>query len=172
VLGRPGSVGVGYAGMSQMQTLVTRLGGEVAGYGCIDAIHFSGAPGAGGSQCAYGERTQEQAARSAGVRRLKVTVLRVVSRWSVGSLQASAVGGQHSSTSGPVVLMMKLMGCAPLANERQQPRRVQKAIAFFNLSHGAGSLSTTIWRRPRPFFEAVPSPGSSRRQPLAGRLVR
>jgi hypothetical protein len=79
VLERPGSVGVGYAGMSQMQTLVTRLGAEVAGYGRIDAIHFSGAPGAGGSQCAYGERTQEQAARSAGVRRPKVTVSRVVS---------------------------------------------------------------------------------------------
>jgi hypothetical protein len=107
--------------MSQMQTLVTRLGEEVAGYGCIDAIHFSGAPGAGGSQCAYGERTQEQAARSAGVRRPKVTVLRVVSRWSVGSLKASAMGGQHSSTSGPVVLMMKLMRRAPLANETQQP---------------------------------------------------
>ena len=32
-------------------------------------------PGAGGSQCVYRERTQEQAARSAGVRRPKVTVL-------------------------------------------------------------------------------------------------
>lgn len=41
VRGRPGSVGVGYAGMSQMQTLVTRLGGELAGYGRIAAVHFS-----------------------------------------------------------------------------------------------------------------------------------
>lgn len=139
-----------------MQTLVTRLGGEVAGYGCIDAIHFSGAPGAGGSQCAYGERTQEQAARSAGVRRPKVTVLRVVSRWSVGSLQASVVGGQHSSTSGPVVLMMKLMGCAPLANERQQPRRVQKAIAFFNLSHGARFAQYHYLAASTPFFRGCP----------------
>ena len=82
--GRAGSVGVGYAGLSQMQTLVTRLGGELAGYGRIAAIHYSAAPGAIGSQCAYGERTQEQAARSAGVRRPKVTVLRVVSGRAVG----------------------------------------------------------------------------------------
>jgi len=82
VRGRAGSVGVGYAGLSQMQTLVTRLGAELAGYGRIAAIHsmhYPAAPGAGGSQCAYGERTQEQAARSAGVRVPKVTVLRVVS---------------------------------------------------------------------------------------------
>lgn len=91
VRGRPGSVGVGYAGMSQMQTLVTRLGGELTGYGRIAAVHFSTAPGAGGSQCAYGGRTQEQAARSAGVRRPKVTVLRG-GQWAVGSGQA--VGNQ------------------------------------------------------------------------------
>ena len=70
--------------MSQMQTLLTRLGGELAVYGLIAAVHFFRTPGAGGSQCAYGERTQEQAARSAGVRRPKVTVLRVVSGRAVG----------------------------------------------------------------------------------------
>ena len=68
--GLAGSEAVGYAGMSQMQTLVTRLGGGRGGYGWIDEIHFSAAPGAGSSQCRHGERTQEQeqAARSAGVR--------------------------------------------------------------------------------------------------------
>lgn len=49
--------------------------GRAAGYGRIAVIHYSAAPGAGGSQCTHGERTQEQAARSAGVRVPEVTVL-------------------------------------------------------------------------------------------------
>lgn len=85
----------------------------------------------------------------AGVQEPKVTVLRVVSG-QTGRLWAR-------SASGPAVLMMKLMGRAPLANERQQPRRVQKAIAFLQLEpRRRGSLSTTIVRRRRPFLRLSP----------------
>ena len=147
-----------------MQTLVTRLGGEVAGYERIGAIHCSAAPGAGGSQCAYGERTQEQAARSAGVLWPKVTVLRV---------------GQWAGCGQAVELMMESTRWAPLGDERQgqQARRVQKPIAFLQAeprrgcrSVPAGALSCGVDALLES--SSVPSPASSRRQALAGRLVR
>ena len=157
------SVSVGSAGMSHSETLETLSRGRAGWAWCFDRAGLplplfcgAGVTGANGSQCTYGECTQEQAARPAACEGTTAGAQRCgwVTAWPV-------VSGQME-----VVSMMRLDG-APLEIERQRPRAVQMLSPFLQREPRLSlSVRTTVWRRPRW------PPASSRLQTLAGRLVR
>lgn len=141
------SVSVGSAGMSHSETLETLSRGRAGWAWCFDRAGLplplfcgAGVTGANGSQCTYGECTQEQAARPAACEGTTAGAQRCgwVTAWPV-------VSGQME-----VVSMMRLDEGAPLEIERQRPRAVRMLSPFLQREpRHSLSVRTTVWRRPR-----------------------